>query len=193
MKSAEACHGYAGSATRAKLNSLFGCVGPTAISPTPATPGQTATPSPVTTPPTAVPPSTTVPSTAVPPPSSNGQLLTVQTDPGTPTGGIEKGQGQVTLAMFDLTPGSQIASNDAVEMKYLTFKFTFTGGSITSTTTLNNAIKNYPPSGLTCDVNGASEVSGVQSTDVYLDCVGNAVNYFVRGHQASSQSKLISK
>jgi trimeric autotransporter adhesin len=117
---------------------------------------------------------------------------TVTQNSGTPTGSIAKGTSQVTLAKFNV-----YASGEPVRIKFMTFKIAFTGGTVTSSATLANAIGNIslvddaggqvgstintPPTTNACTDNNGAAVTAV-TTDVYTDCFGTSaspINYQV--------------
>jgi len=120
----------------------------------------------------------------------NQGQVTVTADTNTPTGNIAKGGSGTALAKFDI-----YAAGEALKVKFLTFKLTFTGSTTTLSTMLKNIALvddsgnqvgttiNNPPTSNTCDNNGSSVTAGYDSTGaIYYDCFGTSaspINYIV--------------
>jgi len=120
----------------------------------------------------------------------NQGQITVTADTNTPTGNIAKGGSGTALAKFDI-----YAAGEALKVKFLTFKLTFTGSTTTISTMLKNVALvddsgaqvgttiNTPPTPNSCDNNGLSVTAGYDATGaIYYDCFGTSaspINYIV--------------
>ena len=120
----------------------------------------------------------------------NQGQLTVALASDTPTSNVAKGGSGTTLAKFTI-----YAAGEPVQVKFLTFKLTFTG----TTSTLSNMVKNIsivddagnqigttintPPTSNTCDVNGSGTTAGYNAAaNAYTDCFGTSssnINYTI--------------